>query len=225
MWLVVKAADGTTYNTRTAELESGSTGGPFRLPVTIPAGATTDMGSPRTSVYVRWTGPLRIAPGCEKNLLPPLHVSVVAPGPPPDDRTAIADVVAATGHFLDRCRPEKSGVAVEGQIDPPSGDGPSMDARCSARVRSEGQFLVVQVLVLIPPTLRGVRVRHPYDTLPFTRCRRPDEAIAWQFVVTKNGAVTVAGSTHDATRAANRMAPEWTWSGSNWGRPGSARCG
>ena len=183
----------------------------------------TTLESP--GVSVRWRGPLRVVPQCERTALPALHVDVTAPGPPPDVQTAIADVVAATGHLLDHCRPERSGAAVEGTIEPPSGSGPSMDARCSVSLHSEGRFVVAQVLVLIPPDLHGVQVRQPYDTLSYRKRPPPYEAIAWQLVVTTDGAVTVAGFTHDATTAANRMAPEWTWSGSSWGRPGSARCG
>ncbi|MGH2977480.1 MAG: hypothetical protein ACRDKC_03785 [Gaiellaceae bacterium] len=193
------------------------------MPVAIPAGATKTLGSP--SMSVRWKGPLRITPGCEQKLLPALQVTVVTPGPPPDEPTAMGDVVAATGHLLDRCRPEKSGVAVEGQIDPPEGSGPPMDARCSASLHSEGRFLVAQVLVLIPADLRGVHVRQPYETLSFKKERRPYEAIAWALVVTNDGATTVAGSMRDATRAANRMAPGWVWSGSRWSGPDTGRCG
>jgi hypothetical protein len=46
----------------------------------------------------------------------------------------VSDVVAATGHLLDRCRPQTAGVSVVGRIDPPSGHG--------------GGFFVAQVLVL-----------------------------------------------------------------------------
>lgn len=223
VWLVIRSADGITYNTRTALSAELSHGGPFRTPVRIPPGETRTVGG--AGDFVRWQGPLRIRPGCEDRLLPALDVGVTAPGPPLSNQTAIADVVAATGHLLDHCRPQESGVPVEGTIEPPSGGGPSMDAECSVSLHGEGRFVVAQVLVLIPPDMRGVRVRQPYETLSFPKRRRPYEAIAWELVVTRDGAVTVAGFTHDATRAANRMAPEWNWSGSQWSQPGSARCG
>lgn len=220
--LVVKAADGTTYNTTTAA--EGSLGGPYRAPVTIAPGATTTrLGSPR--VAVRWKGPLRVVPQCERTALPALRVGVTASGPPPDERTAIADVVAATGHLLDHCRPGKSGAAVEGQIDPPSGSEPPMDARCSVTLHSEGRFQVAQVLVVIPRDWRGVHIEQQYETLSFEKRPPPYEAIAWELVVTENGAVTVAGFMHDGTRAAHRMAPGWTWTGTGWSAPGSSRCG
>jgi hypothetical protein len=221
--LVLRAGDGTRYDTAAALRAEGSLGGPYRLPLAIHPGETETLGS--QSVFVRWKGPLHIIPGCDEKPLPPLHVQVSSPGPPPDDRSAVADVVAATGHLLDRCRPQQPGVAVDGEIKPPTGSGPAMEARCSVSLHSEGGFLVAQVLVLIPPNLRGVHVVQPYDTLSFRKHRRPYESIAWQLVVTRDGAVTVAGFTHDATRAGKRMAPEWSWSGTSWGRPGSARCG
>lgn len=224
-WLVVRPADDARYDTRQALAAEESHGGPYRMPLAIRPGETKTMRGP--SVFVRWKGPLRITPGCEQKALPALDVKVTAPGPPRDDSTAIADVVAATGHLLDHCRPEQSGVAVVGQIDPPGGSGPPMAARCSVTLHSEGRFVVAQVLVLIPPRLHGVRVLQPYDTLSLGKRPRPYEAIAWQLVVTSSGAVTVAGFNRDATRAANRMAPEWTWSwaDSSWEGPGSARCG
>lgn len=221
--LVVRAGDGTRYDTAAALRAEGSFGGPARMPVIIHAGQTRTLGG--TGVSVRWKGPLRITPVCEQKALPTLHLNVTSPGPPADAQTAISDVVAATGGLLDHCRPQKSGVAVEGKIYTPTGSGPLMDARCSVRLHSEGRFLVAQVLVLIPPKLRGVHVLQPYDTLSFQRNRRPYQSIAWQLVVTKDGAVTVAGFNHSATRAGKRMAPEWFWSGSSWGRPGGAKCG
>jgi len=221
--LVVRAGDGTRYDTAAAWVAAGYVGGP-RMPVIIPSGETKTIGGP--SVLVRWKGPLRITPTCERKPLPAVRIDVAAPGPPSTSGAAISDVVAATGGLLDHCRPEKPGVAVEGKIDSPGGPGSSMKARCSVTLRSEGRFLVAQVLMLIPPKLRGVHVVQPYDTLSWRRhVRRPYEAIAWQLVVTKKGAVTVAGSTHDATRAGTTMAPEWFWSGSSWGQPSAAKCG
>lgn len=222
-WLGVRAGDGTSYDTRAALVASGSFGGPSRPPIVIRSGATRMMVSPR--VLVRWKGPLQVTPGCEKKGLPALHVNVAAPGPPPSAGAAIAKVVAVTGGLLDHCRPAKPGVAVEGKIDAPTGGGPSMAARCSLTLHSEGQFLVAQVLARIPPDLRGVHVVQPYETLSTLKHRRPYAAIAWELVVTKNGAVTVAGYTHDATRAGKAMAPEWFWSGTSWGQPGAAKCG
>jgi hypothetical protein len=222
-WLVVEAADGTTYNTRTALSAEGSQGGPYRPPVTINPGATRSMG--RARVFVRWRGPLRVAPGCEQKLLPALHLSVASPGLPSDQQTAIADVVAASGGFLDRCHPQRPGVAVHGEIDAPGGAAPPMDATCSVTLHSEGRFLVAQALVLTPSDLQGVRVRQPYEVVSLPKLPRPYEAIAWEFVVTKDGAVMVAGMTRDATKVGDRMAPGWVWNGSRWGGPDRSRCG
>jgi hypothetical protein len=174
---------------------------------------------------VRWAGPLQVTPGCEDTALPPLRVKVTSPGPPPDDQTAIADVVAASGGLLDKCRPQQSGVAVQGEIDGPGGAAPPLEATCSVSVHSEGGFLVAQALVLTPPNLPGVEVRQPHEVVSLQKLPRPYEAIAWEFVVTKEGAVTVAGTMRDATKVGNTMAPGWIWTGSRWSGPDKSRCG
>ena len=65
--------------------------------------------------------------------------------------------------------------------------------------------------------LRGLTVRHA----------SPYEAIAWEFVVTKNGATPVAATEARATKPANRMAPRRELD--NFGvqklGSGSSRCG
>jgi hypothetical protein len=220
-WLIVKSSDGTTYDTR-VPLEHEF--GPFIAPTPIKPGETET----RTLSYlrVRWSGPLRITPGCGTSELPALRVAVTSPGLPASDRAAVAEVVAATGHLLDRCRPQRAGVPVVGRIDPPSGDAPPMRARCSIGLRRERGFLVAQVLIVTPPGLRGVHVREPYEGLvgPHTRSRNT-EAIAWQFVVTRNGASSVYSAEIDTTRSGTRMAPDWTWTGSKWQGPGGSRCG
>ena len=55
----------------------------------------------------------------------------------------------------------------------------------------------------------------------------PYEAVAWQFVVTKDGATPVAAAEQDATKPADRMAPDWSWtrSGVRDLGSGSSRCG
>jgi hypothetical protein len=150
---------------------------------------------------------------------------VTAAGAPHDARTAIADVVAAAGHLFDHCRPRQPGAAVVGRIDPPSGNAPPLRARCSVRFRHERGFWVAQALVVTPPGREGVRVSPPYERLSPSNLTRPYEAIAWEFVVTRDGATTVDGSERDATRPSARMAPSWTWTGSHWEGPGGAGCG
>src|SRR5581483_872065 len=98
-------------------------------------------------LLVRWRGPLRITPGCGGTALPAMQVGVTAPGPPPAEGKAVADVVAAAGHLLDHCRPARAGVPVQGRIEPPSGDAPPMAATCSVTVRDEGSFLLAQALI------------------------------------------------------------------------------
>ena len=220
LWFVLRAAGGTTYDTR---VPLGEEIGPMVIPATIPPGATKTV--PATDLRVRWRGPLQVTPGCVQTALPALSVDVDSPGPPPDDSTAVADVVAAAGHLLDRCRPEQAGVAVRGQIDPPSGDAPPMSATCSVSLASEGRFLVAQALIVSPPGLDRVDVGEPYEQL--TVHHAPTyETVAWAFVVTKDGATSVAAAEADDTKPADRMAPDWDWTGSGAnGHPGSSRCG
>lgn len=222
-WLVVKGSTGTTYDTRVPLREML---GPYIAPTPIQPGATKTV--PFRYLRSRWSGPLRITPGCERTALPPLHVGVTTPGPPPDERTAVADVVTATGHLLDHCRPQAAGVAVTGQIVAPKHSAPPMRARCSVSLQRERGFFVAQVLVLAPPSLRGFRVRGPYEQLGSFRTvgGRDATAIGWEFVVTRDGATSVDSTSAESTKPGNRMAPDWQWTTSGWkGQPGGSRCG
>jgi hypothetical protein len=223
LWLVVKASDGTTFDTRVPlrnEL------GGIAFPTPIRAGATRK--DPLIGKYLpeRWRGPLRVTPGCGTTALPSLTVAVKAPGPPPDEHKAVADVVAASGHLLDRCRPKQAGVAVRGQIYPPSGNTPPMSATCSVSLQRDGRFLVAQALIVSPPGLGYAHVDQPYEDLSVHHAV-PYEAIAWEFVVTKHGATPVAAAEADATKPANRMAPDVSWTSAGVRRlgSGSSRCG
>lgn len=200
---VLHAADGTTYDTR-APYESFP-GIPPPFPKKIRPGATLHFRP--LSVTVRWGGPLFITPRCVGATLHPLRVQVGGPWPAPLPSIAISEVAAAAGHLFDHCLPQTPGIPVDGQIYPPSGTAAPMDARCSISVSSEGAFLVAQALVLIPPGLAGVQIYPPYETLwpidnPFAgmpASTPPYEAIAWEFVVTRERATPVAASTIAAT--------------------------
>jgi hypothetical protein len=225
LWLVVRAADGTAYDTRVplrGEI------GPLVAQATIPPGTTRMVPEVGKYLRVRWRGPLQVTPGCGQTALPVLRVGVDAPGPPPDETTALAAVVAASGHLLDHCRPERAGVAVQGQIYPPSGDTPPMSATCSVSLRNEGRFVVAQTLIASPPDLGlgDLHVDQPYEQLSFHHAS-PYEAVAWEFVVTRQGATPVAAAEADATKPANHMAPDWsfTTSGVQQLGSGSSRCG
>jgi hypothetical protein len=229
-WVVVRAGDGRTYDTR---VPLRGEEGPIAIPTTVPPGTTKAVSYVGKYLLVRWSGPLRVTPGCGTTGLPALTVAVKAPGPPPDERTAVADVVAASGHLLDRCRPERVGVAVQGRIYPPSGNiyppsghTPPMAATCSVSLQHEGKFLTAQALIVSPPGQGDVHVTQPYENLS-PHPTPPFEAIAWEFVVTKNGATPVAATAEDATKPANRMAPDWSWTSSGVQRlgRGSDRCG
>ena len=230
-WLVVRAADNTTYDTR---LPNRDLPLPRPISVNLRPGATKIAG--RVGVAVRWKGPLRITPGCEQKSMHILRVAVSSPGPHPDGNAAVSEVVTASGHLLDACRPQTSGVPVSGQIDPPtSGAAPPMAAQCSVSLDSEGSFWTAQVLVLIPAGLQGVTVQQPYEVFgppygfgwPAPLPSPPYEAIAWEDVVTRDGAVTVAAAMADATNDSpfGQMAPSWSWNGTTWVATGTASCG
>ena len=192
----VNAADGTTYDT--GALYAG-----LHIPPPFPrilrAGSTLRLGGP--SVSVRWTGPLQITPYCLGKSMRALRVGVEVPWPRPVESDAIGEVAAAAGHLLDNCLPQTPGVAVDGQIDPPGDNALPMDARCSVSLNWDGNFLQAQVLVLIPPDLPDVQIYDPYELLwplgQFTglAASPPYEAIAWEFVVTRDRAIPVATST------------------------------
>lgn len=223
LWLAVRGADGTTYDTRRAARATGSLGGPYIPPTTIRPGGTETRHY--SYLRVRWSGPLRVTPGCEQTALPPIHVDVTAAGRPTSTSAAVAAAADASGNLLDHCRPQAPGVAVTGQIDPPSGDAPPMQARCSMTFDARRGFLIAHLLVLSPPSLQGVHIQQPYERLAWLAQGQNAEAIAWEFVVTRDGAISVDSFEVDATKPANRMAPDWNWTGSEWQGPGGSRCG
>jgi hypothetical protein len=145
---------------------------------------------------------------------------MTAAGRPVSPRIAVAEVVAASGHLLDDCQPQAAGVPVTGRIDPPSGDAPPMRARCSIAFEPRRGFSIAQVLVVTPPSLQGVRIEEPYERLAWLKQGQDAEAIAWEFVVTRDGPISVDSFEVDATKSANRMAPDWNWTGSDWQGPG-----
>lgn len=228
--LVVRAADGTTYNSW--EPLTLFPGLPPPLPKRIRPHSS--LGPWRLTVRARWSGPLRITPSCEGKPLPALHVAVASPGPPPDETTALNAVIAASGGLLDQCRPQTPGVAVDGQIVAPDGSAPPMPAACSVSLEPEGTFWVAQELVLIPVSLPGVTVQQPYELFappysplsPLPSTPPPYEAIAWQFVLTREATLPVAAATVDATNGPpTQMEPSWYWDGTTWKSAGTGSCG
>lgn len=108
--VTLKAADGTTY------ASDGDLVGvpvPPPLPATIRRGATVTLR--RVAIPVRWGGPLQITPNCLGKALPVLRVHVSAPWPRPDQSAAVDEVVAASRHLLDHCRPQTPGFPVSGR--------------------------------------------------------------------------------------------------------------
>jgi len=224
---VVKAADGTTYDS------SAYLGQLFSIPPPTP-GKLSPGAKPlrwQVNIPVRWYGPLQITPECLGKALPVLHVRVTAPGTPSSQSAAVDEVVAASGHLLDQCRPQTPGFPVSGQIDPPSGTALPMNAQCSVSLSSEGRFWVAQVLVLVPPSLTGVQIFQPYELFwgghypTGLTADPPYEAIAWEFVVTRDKAVPVAASTVTATNSSKQSAPSFEWHPTGFRQDGSGPCG
>ena len=228
--LVLKTGDGTTYDA--GALLQGIPVPPPTGARKLRAGKTVHLGAEK--VPVRWRGPLQVTPECQGRALPTLNVSVTAPWPSPASSTAVSEVVAAAGHLLDHCLPQTSGVPVDGQINAPSGSAAPMNAQCSISLTSEGGFLDAQVLVLVPVGLPGVQIFQPYELLwpngsPLSAvsltAAPPYEAIAWEFVVTRDKATPVAASTLTASSATGRSAPSFAWNGKGWEAQGAESCG
>jgi hypothetical protein len=138
----------------------------------------------------------------------------------------VNDVVAATGHLLDNCRPSKPGVAVVGRIEAPSGDASPLQARCSIDLQKRRGFYDAQVLVLTPPDLQGVRVEQPYEAVTGATVRNENtQALAWEFIVTRNGATSVSSANYATSRRGGRMAPDWFWFSSGPKKSGDFQCG
>jgi hypothetical protein len=94
-------------------------------------------------------------------------------------------------------------------------------------IQNEGRFLAAQTLIANPPDLSlGDLHVNQYEQLSLHHAS-PYEAVAWQFVVTKDGATPVAAAEADATKPADRMAPGWSFTSSGVQRlgSGSSRCG
>jgi hypothetical protein len=220
MWVLIKSPDGTTYDSR-VPLEHNP--GPYVPPIPIAPGKTKTV--PLRNLRVRWDGPLNVRPGCGLSVLRPIRVAVTSPGLPKSESAALNAVVAASGHLLDNCRPTTSGVSVAGRIDPPSGDAPAMQARCSVTLERKRGFYVARVLIVTPPSLQ-VHAVEPYGVLSGPNDPSHNaEAIAWQFVVTRDGATSVYSTDQNTTAAADRTVPGWTWTGANWQGPVNSQCG
>ena len=218
--LVLRAGEGTRFDTQA--LVSPTI--PYIAPTRLSAGATKTVPGVGSLVRVRWKDPLRITPMCGQTRLPTLRVGVIAAGAPASDEKTVADVVAAAGHLLDHCRPQRGGVPVRGQIDAPDGNSPPLDASCSVSIHREGRFWLARALVLSPPGLRYANVSRPFERLAVKPGRNAEE-IVWEFVVTKNGATSVDSGEADASKSADRMATFWSWTGSEWVKSGDGRCG
>lgn len=221
MWVAVKSSDGTTYDTR-VPWENASGPPPAAIPLQPGATATRHLLS---QLRVRWAGPLRVTPGCDISAAPAVPVAVTSPGRPVGAKAALDDVVAATGHLLDHCRPASPGVAVTGRIDAPQQSAPPLQTRCSITLHAEQGFDVAQVLVTTTAESPHVHLDELYEQ--FTPLGRSGNAMAaaWQFVVTKDGATSVASADFESSRGSGRV-PEWQWTSTGPGdQAGSTICG
>jgi hypothetical protein len=106
-----------------------------------------------------------------------------------------------------------------------------MSAQCSLSISPEGTFWVAQVLVLVPSGLTGVQIFQPYETLwpnghavPLT-ASPPYEAIAWEFVVTRDKASPVAAATLTSSNSSDQTVPFFSWNGTSWQQDGTGTCG
>jgi hypothetical protein len=205
--LVLKAGDGTTYDS--SALLHG---------IPVPPPVSRKLRAGKTLHF-----------GAEK-----LTVSVTSSWPSPASSTAIGEVAAAAGHLLDHCLPQTPGTPVDGQIDAPSGNAAPMNAQCSISLTSEGGFLDAQVLVLVPVGLTGVQIFQPYELLwpgdsPLSSvaltAAPPYEAVAWEFVVSRDKATPVAASTLTASTATGKSAPSFAWNRKGWQSQGAEPCG
>jgi hypothetical protein len=153
-------------------------------------------------------------------------VDVATPGSAPSAKAALADVIASTGHLLDNCTPTKSGVAVIGQINAPQNLAPPLQTRCSITLRRDDGFVRAQVLIVSPPDLRYVHVKSPYESLPFLGAGHNATAIAWLFVVTSDGAISVDSTTVESAKSAHGGDKGWQWTTSGYTGPaGGTKCG
>jgi hypothetical protein len=206
VWAVVRSSDGTTYDTR-IPLENSS--GPPPRSIALGAGAATTERM--RHLRVRWPGPLRITPGCDVSAAPPLRVDVTSPGPPAGRHAAVDAVVAAAGHLLDHCRPALPGtIPALGRVDAPNHSAPPLRTQCSAEIREEKSFDVVQVLVTSAPLSHAAGLDELYEQ--FRSVPGPGEVeVAWQFVVTKDGATPVAAADVEHSRRSFGHAPDFRW--------------
>jgi hypothetical protein len=220
VWAVVRSPDGTTYDTR-VPWENRT--GPSASAISLDPGAT--QTERLRYLRIRWEGPLRITPGCGVSAAPAVRVAVTSPGLPASAKAAVKDVAAATGHLLDHCRPVSSDVAVTGRIDAPQHSAPPLRTRCSVSLRAEKGFDVAQVIVTTTPEPRHVQLDQLYEQFTSPLNGTNVMAVAWQFVVTKEGATSVTSADIESSKGKG-FAPDWQWTSAGPGnRPGGSICG
>ena len=220
LWYVVRAPEGSTFDTRVAFRTLSV---PYVPPTKLHPGQTVMRSG--VAVRVRWAGPLRVTPGWASEALPPVSVGVEASGTP-TRQAAVTKVVAATGHLLAGCTPTKPGVAVIGVVVAPKHSAPPLHVRCSISLHREPGFFRAQVLVVSPSRLR-VHLQHPYEQLGWDiKSGQNATAVAWLFVVTRRGAISVDSTSVASSKSARGGAPGWQWTTSGFQpQRGGSKCG
>jgi hypothetical protein len=221
-YVVVHTSNGTKIDSRIAF--PYGIGGPVPPTKLKPGKSVTVYADLR----VLWSGRFAVTPGWWVFPLATLHSRVTTPaGPAPSDDAAIADVVASTGHMLDNCLPTTRGVAMTGRIKAPNVRA-ALPASCLILLRHERGFDAAQVVILSPPDLKGVHVRKQYEDFKGRlKWGTNAEAIAWQFMVTGDGAKSMDSTTIASTKTVrHRQVPEGRWTASGWaGHVGRYSCG
>jgi hypothetical protein len=198
---------------------------PAPVPTNLPPGESATTHT--SAVRVRWNGPLQVTPVCDYGVgaLDPVTVNVVTPGPAPSPDEAVARVVQSLAPVFDACAPGPDGQPVTGELRPPSGNAPPMNARCSATVQELDGFALVTLQFVAPSDAPDVEFPDSgFASLPGTG---PIEAGAWTFAVTSDAARAVDPShTAGRTVGGDRMAPDWDLDeNGRWEGPGGSRCG
>ena len=161
-----------------------------------------------------WGGPLSLLPRCGYGVagrsgryvhhgvvsLPSLTLDVTSQGATVTRGSALDRALAVSGGLFNRCRPRDDGRSVRGVIAPPRAVigspvpvPPSLDASCTARIRTYGGFAVVDLL-FASPSSTAFPAAGSNDYLPLHLGSPPGalEVGRWTFLVTEGAAQQVS---------------------------------
>lgn len=153
---------------------------------------------------VRWSGPLDLVPICKglRLKVPPVTMTVRAPGAPEDDASAIARALEFEGNPFTRCPPPPGGETRTGSIPVPDGrPAPSLEVGCWAEIRHEDGFDVVALNLVSPPN--GPKYTIDENADPYEPHPLPGDgnflSARWAFVVSSTEARPFISLTLDRT--------------------------